>query len=102
MRAFLLSGTQFSWPVFPGGHQFLDGLENDLELPIIFPLHLLYFLQQILVGYHHLAEPDKSAHDENINLYFPSAIIELRKSNGTSGSLLRPLTLPSPPIGGRG
>src|SRR5437870_13402628 len=50
-------------------HQLADGVEDDLELGVVFVFQRRKLAGQFCVGEEHLAQSHKCAHDRNVNLH---------------------------------
>jgi len=64
-------------------HEFVDGLENDFELFVVFFLEGFKFAGEINVRAEHLPEADESAHDLNIDLNRARAVEQAGKHGHT-------------------
>src|SRR5436853_7068328 len=50
-------------------HQFADGIEDNLELRVIFVFEISELTREIGIGEKHLAQAHKRAHDGDVNLH---------------------------------
>ncbi len=57
----------FIWD-FVGGDELINGVEDDLEVLIVFFLKFFDFFSEELVGLHQRAELNESAHDGDVDL----------------------------------
>ena len=53
-------------------HQLPDGVEDDLELRVIFAFEISELTREIGIREKHLAQTDKCAHDGDVDSLFPS------------------------------
>jgi len=51
-----------------GCHELADGIEDDAELAIVFPLDFLHLAGESGIRGKHLAEADEGAHDGDVHL----------------------------------
>jgi hypothetical protein len=54
-------------------HKLADRVEYNLELSVVFPFQVGQFSSQLCVRCEHLTQPNKGAHNLNINLHCPLA-----------------------------
>lgn len=61
------------------GHEFADGVEDDLELPVVFLFERVEFFGEVGLGRQYPAQADEGPHDGDVDLYGAGAVEDARQ-----------------------